>query len=118
MADKRNMQWTVTGKRPAFNEENVDRLFSMVMALTSEVAVLRHRLDSMQKLSEANGWLADGALEDYTPDLPERQDREAWREGFLARIMYVMEEELADLEAGESEERYWSKISDIETGDA
>lgn len=118
MPDKRDMQWTVTGKRPAFNEENVDRLFSMVLALTSEMAVMRHRMDSMQKLAEANGWLADGALEAYMPDLPERKDREAWREGFLARVMYVMEEELADLEAGESQESYWSKIADIETGDA
>jgi len=118
MTTKRQMPWTVKGKRPSFNEDSVDRLFSMVMALTSEVAVLRHRLDSMQKLAERHGWLGDDALESYMPDLEERKDREAWREAFIARILYVFEEELADLEAGESEERYWAKIADIEGGDA
>ncbi|MEM7570899.1 MAG: hypothetical protein AAF337_13990 [Pseudomonadota bacterium] len=81
---EKTMQWTVTGKRPELNTpDTVDRLFSMVMALTGEVGVLRHRLDSMQKLAEANGWLADGALEAYTPELDEREDREAWREAFF-----------------------------------
>jgi hypothetical protein len=118
MSQDRKMRWTVKGKRPAFNEQSIDRLFSMVMALTSEMAVLRHRVDSMQKLAEQDGWLKDGALENYRPDLGERKDREAWREQFLARIMYVIEEELADLQSGDSEERYWSTVADIEAGDA
>lgn len=118
MADKQ-MQWTVTGKRPELNDPNtVDRLFSMVMALTSEVGVLRHRLDSMQKLAEANGWLQDGALEGYMPDIDERKDREAWREAYLSRVLYIFEEELADLKRGETSEKYWETIADIETGDS
>ncbi|MEO0412229.1 MAG: hypothetical protein AAF221_10380 [Pseudomonadota bacterium] len=118
MADKQ-MQWTVTGKRPELNDPNtVDRLFSMVMALTSEVGVLRHRLDSMQKLAESHGWLAADALENYMPDLDERKDREAWREAFLGRVLYIFEEEMADLERGETKEAYWNTIEDIEKGDS
>lgn len=113
------MQWTVKGKRPELNDPAaLDRLFSMVMALTSEVAVLRNRLDSMQKLAEANGWLADLALENYTPDVAERGEREAWREAFLGRVLYIFEEELADLQRGATSENYWKAIEDIEKGDS
>ncbi|MEM6681268.1 MAG: hypothetical protein AAF607_03410 [Pseudomonadota bacterium] len=114
----RQLPWTVKGKRPQINEDSVDRLFSMVMALTSEVAVLRHRLDSMQKLAQNHGWLDREALENYLPDSEERREREAWREAFISRVLYVFEEELANLEGGESTERYWSKIADVESGDA
>ncbi|MEM9288870.1 MAG: hypothetical protein AAGA36_11070 [Pseudomonadota bacterium] len=113
------MQWTVTGKRPDINSpEAIDRLFAMVMALTGEVAVLRHRLDSMQKLAETHGWLAQEALEAYTPDLPERESREAWRQDFLSRVLYIFEEELADLKGGETADSYWQTIADIEKGDS
>lgn len=118
MSTPKAMRWTVKGKRPAFNEQSIDRLFSMVMALTSEMAVLRHRLDSMQQLAQQDGWLKEGALEAYVPPLEEREEREEWREKFLSRVMYLIEEELADLQSGASEERYWSTVADIETGDA
>ena len=39
MSGKRNMPWTVKGKRPAFNDEAVDRLLGRLRALPHPVTV-------------------------------------------------------------------------------
>lgn len=109
---------TVKGKRPEFHDNaSVDRLVAMVLALTSEVAVLRDRLVTVEALGRQAGWLPEGAVEGYQPDLAERQDRDAWREAYLGRVFHVLREELDDLEQGRTAEDYWTTIGRIERGE-
>ena len=111
------LERTVRGARPRFHEDaSTDRLVAMVLALTSEVAALRHRLDSFQSLAERNGWLTEGALDAFDPDLPERESRERWREDMLKRVFHIVEQELAELRRGEDAAGYWRAVDDVERG--
>lgn len=105
----------VRGARPAFHDQPaIDRLVAMVLALTGEVSVLRDRLDTVEALGQAAGWLGASAVDGYVPDLARRTVREARREAMLARIFAVMQQEIAALEGGDPD--YWATISDIEEG--
>lgn len=109
---------TVRGKRPDIHADPAsDRLIAMVLALASEMSVLKDRLASMQALAERHGWLAAGAVDGYVPDLEERGAREREREAFLDRIFHVLKEELSDLEQGETRESYWRAVEGIERGE-
>ncbi len=109
----------VSGKRPAFHADPaIDRLIAMVLALTREVSVLRDRVDTLEVLGQEAGWLTIDAVEAYVPPLPVRQRREAGREAMIGRVLAILSEEIADLEAGASDDGYWATISAIETGEA
>jgi predicted Ser/Thr protein kinase len=105
---------TVRGKRPAFHEQAAtDRLIAMVLALTSEVSVLRDRVATLEALTAGRD-----AVDAFVPDLEERKHREAEREAYLGRVLHIMREEIADIEGDETSDAYWREISDIEEGAA
>ena len=109
----------VTGNRPAFHADPaIDRLIAMVLSLTREVSMLRDRVDTLEVLGEEAGWLAPLAVETYVAPLPVRQRREAGREAMIARVLAIMSEEIADLEAGSTDDSYWATIAAIEKGEA
>ncbi len=108
----------VSGARPTFHADPaIDRLIAMVLALTREVSVLRDRIDSHEMLGETAG-IGHAAIESYTAPLPVRQRREVAREAMIGRVLAILSEEIADLEAGATDDSYWSTISAIETGEA
>ncbi|NER30309.1 MAG: hypothetical protein F6J89_22455 [Symploca sp. SIO1C4] len=82
------------GKRPIYldNPYN-DKLLAMVMALTSEVSVLHERLDTVERLLAAKGFLSIEAIETYEPDEQVAQEREQWRRNYIARVLRVLQEE-------------------------
>jgi len=107
------------GKRPRFHEQDsIDRLVSIVLALTSEVSVLRDRLDTVETLGSRAGWLAPGAVDGYVPGLEERKAREARREAYLGRVLAILKAEIAELDGEASEDGYWRTIEEIEEGRA
>lgn len=108
----------VSGVRPAFHTDPaIDRLIAMILALTRENSVLRDRVDTLEILAQQAGWLAAGAVEAYVPALDVRQRRETGREAMIGRVLAIMSEEIADLEAGATDDRYWSTIEGIEKGE-
>jgi len=105
---------TARGKRPALHDNPaVDRLVAMVLALTSEVSVLRDRIDTIEILGERAGWLEAGAVDGFVADQPLRERREAAREAYLGRVLHILKSEIEGLE-GESD--YWATIGEIEQG--
>ena len=107
----------VSGARPAFHADPaIDRLIAMVLALTREVSVLRDRVDTLEVLGTEAGWLAPDAVETHVAPLPVRQRREAAREAMIGRVLSVMSEEIAELEAGATDDGYWATIAGIESG--
>jgi hypothetical protein len=57
------------GKRPQyFDDPATDRILSIVMAVAGEVAVLRERLDTVERLLEAKGSISRADIEAYVPD--------------------------------------------------
>jgi hypothetical protein len=58
----------------------------MVFALTSEVAVLRERLDAHERLAAANAFTGPEAVDAYVPDESAQQARAAQRERLIAKV--------------------------------
>lgn len=86
-------------KPPAFcpAEPVAERLAGMFTALVTELAVLRERLDTMERLLAARDILPADAVEAYIPDRDAEAARAAWREQYLERIFAELHEEAAAL---------------------
>ncbi|MDX2222942.1 MAG: hypothetical protein SFV21_09355 [Rhodospirillaceae bacterium] len=98
------------GRRPYFfADPAIDKLLGMVMALTGEVAVLRERLDTHERLA-AKGKVATPAnIEKYAPDLKVEDEREAVRAAMLSRVFRLIA--VDDTRAAESEAAYQDYIA-------
>ncbi len=69
-----------------FEDEALDRAFGVVMALASEVYVLRDRVHALESLLTEGGVIDDGAL-DAEPGAAELAERGADRDAFVAHLM-------------------------------
>ncbi len=80
--------------RPSYlRPDDIDRVTIMLVALMSEVAALRDRLDTHEAVAELGGTATTAAIEAYELT-PERvAQREAVREAMLKRVLRVVTEE-------------------------
>jgi hypothetical protein len=86
------------GKRPAYFEDPAtDRMLSIVMALVGEVSVLRERLDTVERLLEANGSLSRADIENYAPDRAAGKERNLLIKAYIARIMRGVQQDMEAL---------------------
>ena len=69
---------------------------TMLMALVTEVAVLRERLDTVESLAEGKGVLSAEDIDAYEPSLEQREQRERWRQEYMDRILHVLAEEVEE----------------------
>lgn len=84
------------GKRPAyFDDPATDRLVSMVMALAGEVAVVRERLDTVERLLDANGTVSRADIEAYAPDRAAAHARGLMTREFVARVLRGVQQDMA-----------------------
>ena len=106
---------TARGKRPRFHEQDAtDRLITIVLALASEVSVLRDRVDTIELLGGEAGWLTPGQVDAFVPDDETRARREAGREAYLGRVLHIMK---AEIESLERDEDYWATVAAVEGED-
>lgn len=83
------------GKRPIyFDEPQLDKLLTVIVALTGEVSVLRERLDTVERILASKGILLPAEIEAYQPDEGVEQEREQWRTEYIARVLRVLQEEM------------------------
>jgi len=88
----------VQSGRPKFFADPVnDQLLAMLTALLGEVCVLRERLDTVERLAEQRGLWRREDLEHFEPDPAAEQARDELRQGALARVFSVLDEEVARL---------------------
>jgi hypothetical protein len=85
-------------ERPTyFTHADIDRVMAILLALVSEVASIRDRLDTNERLA------GTGALvEAYQPDEEAAAEREAWRTAYIKRLFRVITEDIESLKPGES----------------
>jgi len=106
------------GKRPAFAAEpQADRLVAIVTALMGEVAVLRERLDTVERLLERDGAVTRAAIESFVPDDTAAAERDVWRAGYLERVLYIMQAEQAETAAGETAAQYAALVDALAKND-
>lgn len=67
-------------------DPRVDTLLGMVMALTSEVAVLRDRLDTHERLGAEQKPVTPASVDDYVPDEATGKARAAQRQRLIEKV--------------------------------
>lgn len=92
---------TAKGKRPHyFPDPDADRLLAILVPLIGELAVMRDRLDAVERLAERHGLFVRDEVEHFSPSAEELSARNAWREKYLERIFRVLQSELEETTAG------------------
>ncbi len=105
------------GKRPAFYEApGLDQAMSMIMVLANEMAVLRDRLDSAERVMAENGVDLTAGIEALTLDQSALEEREARRQDFLDRLFYLMRKDAAEAARAETAASYRQTIEEIAVG--
>lgn len=86
------------GKRPAYLElPESDRLLSMLMALASDVAVMRERLDTVERLLDTKGVITRADIESFKPDREAAYERGLLHRELVARLMRGVQQDMEAL---------------------
>jgi hypothetical protein len=85
-----------------FDAADVDKVMAVLLALVSEVAAIRERLDSHERLANTGAAPTVEAVEAYLPDAAAEDQREAWRDAYVRRLFRVISEDIEALERGEA----------------
>ena len=103
------------GKRPQYFEDPaVDRTLSIVMAIAGEVAVLRERLDTVERLLDAKGTISRADIEHYSPDSAVGAARGLLHKEYVARILRGVQQDMEALaERGPSVEELSVQLRDL-----
>lgn len=90
------------GKRPWFlKDPDVERVMNITLALMQEVAVLRERMDTVERLLERDGKVTRAAIEAFTPTKEEAAERGAWTQEYIARVLRILQQDREAIERGE-----------------
>jgi hypothetical protein len=93
------------GKRPYFfDDPAVERVLAVTMAVAQEVAVLRERLDTIERLLEKNGGgnFSRADIDSYAPDPAAATERAEWSRMYIARVLRIVQQELEALNKPEN----------------
>jgi len=83
------------GGRPYFlDSPETERVMNIAMAVATEVAVVRERLDTIERLLEAKGILNRAEIEAYEPDDKAAEERQLWHARYAARILRIIQQEV------------------------
>lgn len=83
------------GGRPYFfNSAETERVFNISMAIATEVAVIRERIDTIERLLQAKGIITQQEIETFEPNEEQAQDRQLWHARYAARILRIVQQEL------------------------
>lgn len=85
------------GKRPFFlKDPDVERVLAVTMAVAQELAVMRERLDTVERLLETKG-VSRSDIETFTPTKAQAEQRGAWTQEYLARILRIYQQDIEGL---------------------
>ncbi len=83
------------GARPYFFADPMtERVLNIAMAVATEVAVLRERLDTIERLLESKGVLSISEIENFVPTDEQAEERQLWHARYAARILRIVQQEL------------------------
>ncbi len=98
-----------------FDDPEVGKVRSMVLALAGEMAVMRDRLDTVERLLDAGQPVTREALASFAPDEVVRGERDGWRQQFLSIVFRGLHEERGRI-AGVANRKYEEIVRSAETG--
>jgi hypothetical protein len=89
------------GKRPwFFDNPDTERVMNITLALMQEVAVIRERLDTVERLLERDGAVTREAIEAYEPSKAEAAERGLLQQEFIARCLRILQQDREALREG------------------
>lgn len=102
------------GSRPVFlGSEATDDLLAIIMAVTQELAVVRERLDTAERLLVDKGVLGPSDMESYEPDQATALLREQWRGDYLDRVLFAVKARAAQTATGETRAEYDRIVEEV-----
>ena len=105
---------TVRGKRPKiYKHESLDHLMAITTALVQEVAVLRDRIDLVERVAQAKGIILQDEIVAFSLQESDLVERELWRTKYLGRIYAIFEQEAAELAAKDTSDKYQKTLDHI-----
>jgi len=82
---------SATGEKPVFTgDERIEKILGVTLALATELAVTRERLDTVERLLEKNDLVERDSIEGYQPDDQVEADRNALHQDYLARVFRAL----------------------------
>ena len=109
------LQKKAKGERPRyFADPAIEKVLSITLALAGEVAVLRDRLDTVERISAAGETVTPEAVDAYKPDADVRAARDAMRDSFLDIVLRAVLQEREDLERKIGRASYEEAIRTVE----
>lgn len=83
------------GGRPYFfTSAETERVLNISMAIATEVAVIRERIDTIERLLQAKGIISQDEIEAFEPNDEQAQERQLWHARYAARILRIVQQEL------------------------
>ncbi|AHE54456.1 hypothetical protein [Sphingomonas sanxanigenens] len=87
-ADQVKLPRSSKGRRPRFFEDPaIDQVMTFFLELMTEVAVVRERLDTVERLLETKSSITRADIEAYRADEAVEAERLAWRNAYVQRVM-------------------------------
>lgn len=87
-SNKVTLPRTPKGKRPSFfDDPSLDQMMTFILELTTEVAVLRERQDTVERLLDDKGTISRADIEAYRVDDVAEAERENWRAEYIERVL-------------------------------
>ena len=92
MSDKSEIKRVAKADRPPFypDEPAAEKILAMVTALATEVAVLRERQDTFERIAEDKGYVLASEIENFQPSAEDAAQRRQWRNAYLDRVFHVL----------------------------
>jgi hypothetical protein len=117
MTQKLRLRQAARGERPRyFKDPAIDKLLSITLALTGEVAVMRDRIDTLERMLEAKQPITRSAIDNFQPTTEIRAARDAWRDAFLDVVLRSVRQELEGLELHRDQGTFAAAIELVEDG--
>lgn len=102
------------GARPYFfDDPAVERVLNITMAVATEVAVLRERLDTIERILSEKDILHKAEIDAFVPDDKTAEERQLWHARYSARILRIVQQELEALAQPENNQPMQEIADDI-----
>jgi polyhydroxyalkanoate synthesis regulator phasin len=102
------------GARPYFFEDKaVERVLNITMAVAGEVAVVRERMDTIERLLAAKGLLTNAEIEAFVPTDEQAEERQQWQAEYISRILRIIQQEVETLQQAPENNLTMEKVADI-----
>ena len=83
------------GKRPQFfDDPAVERVMAITLALMTELAVARERIDTLERVLIARGHLGPDDIERYQPDAAAQSARDDMGRETIARVLRILAQDV------------------------